>query len=473
MYRKLLYSVLGLCMITAVVKAQSPMGLYYMETIPQVSHLNPAMQPRANGFFALPNINQLFQSDVAFSDIFQDVGSEWVSPLSQRYDFAQLYKATGDAFNVNEQADVGLIGFGFRSGRDYFSFSLSVKSAVNMGLPYDLFKIAENGFADGSRFDFSTLRTKAVSYKEISLGYSREWNDYLTVGINVKPIFGIMGMQSDISRFELHTSREQYDLYVNGNVYSSAPVDVVEGEPGDFPESVEARDMEGDDWASYLTSFKNPGLALDLGAVYELNERWAFSAALNNLGYIKWTEDLNSLSFNGVYSFKGLEVNGSNKDDLDEAVEAIGDSLKTVIDYGVGQEKFSMPLVPGLYMGASYKLNHAVSFGVLSRSQFQKNNFRQDFNLSANLQPYSFVALNVNYSVRVNGGNGLGTGLSFLMGPLQLYLLADYMPMQYATVNMEGDEFLMFPNQKELSLKFGLNFIFGRHGHRNDPSLSL
>ncbi len=235
MYRKLLYSVLGLCMITAVVKAQSPMGLYYMETIPQVSHLNPAMQPRANGFFALPNINQLFQSDVAFSDIFQDVGSEWVSPLSQRYDFAQLYKATGDAFNVNEQADVGLIGFGFRSGRDYFSFSLSVKSAVNMGLPYDLFKIVENGFADGSRFDFSTLRTKALSYKEISLGYSREWNDYLTVGINVKPIFGIMGMQSDITRFELHTSREQYDLYVNGNVYSSAPVDVVEGVPGDFP----------------------------------------------------------------------------------------------------------------------------------------------------------------------------------------------------------------------------------------------
>jgi hypothetical protein len=203
---------------------------------------------------------------------------------------------------------------------------------------------------------------------------------------------------------------------------------VVEGEPGDFPESVEGREMSASDWSSYLSAFKNPGIALDMGAVYALNDQWEFSAALNNLGFIKWTEDLNSLSFNGIYSFKGLEVDGSNKDDLDAAVDAIGDSLKTVINYGVGQEQFSMGLIPGLYMGASYNLNHAISFGFLSRSQFQKNNFRQDFNLSANLQPYSFVALNVNYSLRVNGGNGLGTGVSLLMGPLQLFLLADYHP---------------------------------------------
>ena len=473
MYRKLLYSVAGLLIITAGIKAQSPMSLYYMETIPQVSHLNPAMQPRANGFFALPNFNQLFQSDVAFSDVFQDVGSEWVSPLSQRYDYAKLYKATGDAFNINEQVDMGLLGFGFRSGRDYFSFSLSVKGAVNMGVPYDMFKITENGFTDGAKFDFSTLRTKAITYKEISLGYSREWNDYLTVGVNVKPLFGMVGMLSDINRFELHTNRQQYDLYVDGQVYSSAPIEVIEGEPGDFPESVEGKDMTDDDWTSYLSSFKNPGIALDMGAVYTLNDQWEFSVALNNLGFIKWTEDLNSLSFNGVYSFKGLEVDGSNKDDLDEAVDAIGDSLKTVINYDIGQDKFSMALVPGLYMGASYNLNHALSLGFLSRSQFQKNNFRQDFNLSANVQPYSFVSLNVNYSLRVNGSNGLGTGVSFLTGPLQLYLLADYMPLQYATVNMEGDELFMFPHQKELSLKFGLNFIFGRHGHRNQPSLVL
>jgi len=458
-------------MLTFGVSAQSPMGLYYMETIPQVSHLNPAMQPRANGFFALPGFNQIFQSDVAFSDVFQDLGNEWVSPLSKRYDFDQLYKVTGDAFNINEQLDISVLGFGFRSKRDYFSLSMSVKSAVNFAMPYDFIKIADEGLPNGSKFDFSTLRTKAVTYKEISIGYSREWNDYLTLGINVKPLFGMVGTISDINHFELNTSRTIYEVYVDGQVSTSAPFDVEEGEDGDFPESVDVKDLSDSEWSSYFSSFKNPGLALDFGAVYNLNSKWEFSAALNNLGFIKWNEDLNSLSFKGSYSFEGIEVDGSNVDDLDEAVEEIGDSLKSVINYDVGHDEFSMNLVPGLYLGANYYLNHAISVGVLSRSQFQKDNFRQDFNLSANIQPYSFVSLNLNYSVRVNGGNGLGAGLSMLFGSLQFYMLADYMPLQYTSVNFEGDEFFMFPNQKELSIQAGFNLIFGRHGHRNMPSL--
>jgi hypothetical protein len=469
--KKILYSLIGFVFTSLGAVAQSPMGAYYMETIPQVNHINPAIAPRANGFFALPGFNQLFQSDLSFSDVFQDAGSEWISPLSKRFDYDKLYKAAGKSFNLNEQIEIGVFGLGFRSGRDYFSLSMSLKGAVNIGVPSDLFKITETGFADGSSFDLSTLRTKAMAYKEISIGYSREWNDRLDVGINIKPLFGMMGAMSDISRFELSTSREYYDLYVDGNIYVSAPLEVEEGQAGDFPESIEARDMEDEDWTDYASSFKNPGIALDLGAVYKFTDKLHFSAAINNLGYIRWKDDLNSLSFNGTYRFEGLEVDGSNKDDLDEALEAIGDSLKTVIEYGVGKEKFSMPLIPGVYLGAQYYLNNAVSVGFLSRSLIQKHNFRQDFNLSANIQPYSFVALNVNYSYRINGGNGIGSAVSFLLGPMQLYLMADYIPTRYANVIMDGDEFTMFPYQKELSVKLGLNLIFGRHGLRNRPSL--
>src|SRR5690554_1850486 len=374
-FRKIIVGVAGLLVLAGQVKAQDPMGLYFMETIPQIKHTNPAMQPRANGFFALPNVNQLFQSDLAFSDVFQDVGSEWVSPLSKRFNYGDLYKTTGKAFNINQQADVQLVGLGFRSERDYISVSLSMKGAVAMGVPSDLFRITDKGFSNGSRFDFSTLRTKMVTYKEINIGYSREWTEDLTLGINVKPLFGVMGGMTDISRFELHTSREVYNVYVDGKVYTSAPLEVEESEtPGDFPESIEGRDMD-DEWGSYFSSFKNPGIALDVGAVYRLNDRLQLSAALSNLGFIKWKEDLNSLSFSGHYSFEGLEVDGSNKADLDEALEAIGDSLEPVIDYSTGNESFSMSLVPGLYVGAQYDLTSSLSLGLLSRSLMQKQNF--------------------------------------------------------------------------------------------------
>lgn len=459
-------------MISGHVLAQDPMALYFMEVIPQTKYTNPAMQPRANGFFALPNVNALFQSDLAFSDVFQDVGSEWVSPLSKRFNYGDLYDASGQAFNVNEQTDFQLMGLGFRTGRDYISVSLSVKGAVAMGVPSDLFRITDKGFPNGSRFDFSTLRTKMVTYKEINIGYSREWTEDLTLGVNVKPLFGVLGGMTDISRFELQTSREVFDVYVDGKVYTSAPLEIEENEtPGDFPESIEGRDMD-DEWGSYFSSFKNPGIAFDFGAVYQLNNRLELSAALTNLGFIKWKEDLNTLSFGGHYSFEGLEVDGSNKDDLDEALDAIGDSLKTVIDYTTGEEQFSMALVPGLYVGAQYELTKSLSLGVLSRSLMQKQNFRQEFNLSANWQPYTFLALNANYGYRVKGGGGLGGGLSLLLGPVQFFAIADYLPTHYANVNFDGDEFTMFPNQRELSVKLGLNLIFGRHGYRNRPMLA-
>ncbi len=454
--------------------AQNPMGLYFMETIPQSSQINPAMQPRANGFFALPSTNLLFQSDMAFNDAFQEVGNEWVTPLSERFNYGDLYNVIGKAANINAYQTVDLLGAGFRSGRDYFTVTLSVKNVIQAGIPSDLFKIAELGFPDGESFDFSALRIKEAAYHELALGYSREWNDQWTFGAKLKPLFGIMGGVTDINKFQLNTSRQQWDMIVGGTIYTSGPLEVEESTtPGDFPESVEGKDLEDDEVSDYFSSFNNGGLAFDFGAVYELNEDWTFSAALNNLGWVKYKNELNSLSFNGTYSFDGISTNGTDEEDLEQAFEDIGDSLKTVIDYDVSHDKFSIPLTPSFYMGASYRMSPSVTFGFLSRSVMQKHNFRQDFSLSANLQPYSFVALNLNYSKRIKGSSGLGTVVTFLAGPLQMYLAADYIPMRYAEVSFDdGDSFPMMHRQKDLSFRFGLNLIFGRHGFRDEPMLS-
>ncbi|MBZ4675499.1 MAG: flagellar motor protein MotB [Anaerophaga sp.] len=454
-------------------KGQSPMGLYFMETIPQSHQINPAMQPRANAFFSLPSVNTLFQSDMAFDDAFQEAGNEWITPLSERFDYSDFYGTIGEVANINQYGDVDILGIGFRSGRDYFTFSLGVRSVMQTGLPSDLFKIAELGFPDGESFDFSSTRIKQALYHELAFGYSREWNDKFTFGLKFKPLFGIVGGVTDIDRFQLNTSRTQWDMMVSGMVYSSAPIDVQEGAPGDFPESIDTRDLSDDEKTDYFKSLSNGGMAFDLGAVYRYDEQLTFSAAITNLGYVRFKDDLNSLSFNGTYSFEGINVEGSDEDEIEQAFEDIADSIKTIIEYDVKHEKFSVPLSPLLYVGGSYRLTPAVTFGLLSRSFFQKNNFRQDFNLSANLQPYNFVALNLNYGVSLNGGNGVGMGTSFLLGPLQLYFSADYIPTSYADVSFDdGDSFPMFYKQKDLSFRFGLNLIFGRHGYRDEPMLA-
>ena len=453
---------------------QNPMGLYFMETIPQSSQLNPAMQPRAHVYVTLPSPGLQIQSDLGFTDVFQEQsGGEWVTPLSSRFTYDDLYNTAGKSATLNNNLGVDVFGLGFRSGKDYFSLTLSVKNEMQVGLPSDLFQITESGFPNGQNFDFSSFRVKEAVYHELALGYSRQWNDYLTFGVRLKPLFGIAGGVSKIDQFHLSTSRERWNMTVDGTVYSSAPLDVQESpEEGEFPESIEARELEDDEATDYVSSLQNGGLAADMGVVYEHTEDWTFSAALNNLGFVSFKNDLNHLSFNGSYGFDGISVDGTDEDNFDQAFDDVVDSMETVIDYGVSHENFSVPLTPSLNVGASYQWTPSVSFGLLSQSRFQKYNLSQAFNLSANIQPYSFVALNLNYSNRLNGGSGLGTAVSFLLGPLQLFMAADYLPTQYANVSFDDGDSVAIPHkQKDLSLRFGLNFIFGRHGFRNEPMI--
>jgi hypothetical protein len=451
--------------------SQNPMALYFMETIPQTSQINPAMQPRANKFYTVASINQVFQSDLAFRDVFQKAGNKWVTIDSKDFDFDKLYNVIGSTVNFNEYFDVDLFGFGFRTGKGYFTLSMLQRTVFQSGLPSDFFKIAETGFADNSHFDLSTFRQKTMVYTQISLGYSHPINDKLTIGVNLKPLLGQVAVMTDIDRLKLNTSRQIWEVDARGDVYASMPIEL-EGEPGKFPDEIKFKDFEVSDIKEYLNPFRNPGIATDLGAVYKLDHRWTFSAALNNLGFISWRKDLNQLSVNGNYDFEGINVDASNKDNLDDAMDEILDSLENVMVFDTKHNRFSTALTPHLYVGASYHLTPAVSFGLLSRSTFQKQNFRQDFSLSANLQPYSFVALNMNLSQRVQGSTFAGLGLTFLLGPLQFYILTDHLPLRYSEVEIDGDKFPISKKMKDVTVMTGLNFVFGRHGYKDAPMIN-
>jgi hypothetical protein len=454
----------------AGISGQNPMALYFMETIPQTSQINPAMQPRANGFFALPSVNEVFQSDLAFKDVFQDAGSEWVTLNSKRFNYNKLFDVLGSTANFNEYADVNLLGFGFRTGKGYFTFSLSERVVIQSGIPSDLIKIGDRGFADNSHFDLSTMRQKGMAYTQILFGYSHQLSEKLTLGANIKPLFGQVGFMSEIDKLSLYTGRNEWKLVVDGSISASLPIDV-ESTPGEFPDDIEAKDLETEDYINYGTSFSNPGLAADFGAVYKFDDRWTFSAALNNLGYIKWNKDLNNLTFNGTYAFDGISINASNRDSLDEAFDEILDSIKNVVNFNTTHDKFSSGLTPSFYLGTSYHINPSISLGLLSRSTFQKKNFRQDFSLSANIQPYNSFALNFNVSQRIKGSTFAGLGLTFLMGPLQFYILTDHLPLRYSEVDFDGDKIPMSKRLKDVTVMTGLNFVFGKNGYQDKPML--
>ena len=181
---------------------------------------------------------------------------------------------------------------------------------------------------------------------------------------------------------------------------------------------------------------------------------------------------MNNLTFNGTYGFDGISINASNRDSLDEAFDEILDSIKNVVNFNTNHDKFTSGLTPSFYLGTSYHINPSISLGLLSRSTFQKKNFRQDFSLSANIQPYSFVAMNLNVSQRIKGSTFVGLGLTFLMGPLQFYILTDHLPIRYSEVDFDGDKIPMSKKLKDVTVMTGLNFVFGKNGYRDKPMLN-
>ena len=473
-------------------QVRQPHSLYFMETIPQTTQMNPAHQPRANGYvsFPLANVNADAFIDIALKDILQQQNGKWYMPLESDYNYNELQKSIGKKSTMfNMGADIDLLGFGFRKGNSYWTFGISEHFAGSVALPSDIFKITEDGFPDGSNYDFSPLRVKALLYTQLNVGYSRKFSDKLTIGINVKPIIGNAGAITKLDKLQLTTGLDKWTMGGKGEVYNSSPYDITQDADGKFSfDSTIDSVKTADDWMNvakdYLLQFKNRGIAFDFGASYDINERINISASVNNFGLISWNNKLSGISIpGGDYEFTGVpyDLGGEKKmkEVFNDFFDELGDEIINDMEGKVNHNKFTTTLAPVINVGASYKFSKSISTGFLSRSVIWQNGVRQSFNLSLYLQPYSFVAFNLGGTYQVKGNAYLGGGFMFhFLRVFQFYLLADYIPIKYSTLTIDnetvsaGNFNIPFPErQKSLTYRLGLNLVFGRHGYSDRPML--
>lgn len=459
--------------------AQDPLSLYYLENIPQSNLVNPAMAPRCNGFIGIPGVNSIyinFNTDLPANVLFQQTETGTSSLLSANYDYDLLYKKIGDGANIRTYELLSPIMFGFKLNEGYFIFSMSEKVKLNMFLAKGFFNMTDMGIPSGSDFDFSNTGFDAQLYSEYAVGYSRNISPKFRVGGRLKLLQGLVSIKSDVEKAKLHTEAKVWTLDMKGTIYSSGTLEIEENENGTIGKvslNDEFSDFDAQKiFSKYGTSFKNMGLAIDLGATYDLNYSWSFSASLTDLGFIKWKNDLSSIHFNGEYDFVGLEVDNSNIDSINKAVDNLIDTIKTVVNYHSGSSKFTTGLGTQFHLGAEYHVNHVFSAGFLSRTMFDRNYFHQEFNLSANLNMYNFLTANINYNVSMKGENYLGFGLGLRGGPIQFYLLLDHIPLSYTNYVVDGGDKIPAPYEiRAFNVMLGLNIILGSHGYKDEPKI--
>ena len=102
------------------------------------------------------------------------------------------------------------------------------------------------------------------------------------------------------------------------------------------------------------------------------------------------------------------------------------------------------------YTGIEYGiLKNRISFGAVNRLTFNNKRLTDEVTLALNLRPLNWLKATVDYSF-INGRWGnLGLGLNLRAGIFNMYILADYIPISFARLNL-GD----MGNGKDLKIVY-------------------
>ena len=453
--------------------AQTSLSLYYMDNVPQTSILNVARQPRCNMFIALPGVSFRAESNIKESELFQNVDGEWHSFLDKAFDYSDLNKRFKKGARINTQTYINVAQVGLRKEESALTVGIAERIDASVSLPTAFVTMLDKGFADGTTLDFSNMRLDMNIYRELSLGFSIAATEQLTVGGRLKFLSGFASLRTDFSRFDVTSGREQWTFDVNSEVSMSYPLTINSAEDGTFAvDSIELKELSTSDWLNKtLIGIKNPGVAIDLGAEFTFNKNFKVSAAVNDLGGILWTDDMNTIHSTSSYKFTGVDMDLddflSDGTDFSSMITEVVDSVKTALSNTVSHDKFTTSVRPNLYIGGEYTPSYNLSIGLVSQTTFWKNSVSQNFNLSINLKPYSFVGVMTGLNLDTKGCCTADFGLSLNLGPFQYYLMTNGIPVAFRRLTIDGSKMLVPYNVCDLSVSTGFNIIIGSKGYKD------
>jgi hypothetical protein len=438
------YSALVMIALFAAISSVSAQvnTLYYMETVATRHELNPSFQPLPNSYYSLLPVysglyislgnNSLALEDVVYPKRTVGGESKTIMFYNSEGSVDDFYKRLKNTTRIYSEVDLKLFAMGLRlRNNDYLTIGLSTKTSAGVFIPKDLMKLLIYGAPDETginSFNLDRFGVRANIYTELAAGYSRQIDDRLTVGGKFKLLMGHANLTTKIDRIRLNASRDRWDINIKGTVNMSAPSAEYELDDEDRIENV---NFDFDDFSSgSLTG--GYGVAIDLGANYKLmDDRLRVSAALLDLGFISWKKaNAANMPVNGSFEFEGVDI--GFEDGVANWDEGYFDNIEDNIEYSTTFKSYSSALAAKVMLGAEYGiLDNKLTFGALSRSTIINKSIFQEITASANYVQFSFFNASLSYSL-LNGSFGTyGLGLGGRLGPINIYLAGDYMPMKY------------------------------------------
>jgi len=465
--------------------AQNSQVLYHMN-LPQRHLLNPALRPTNSVYIGLPvisgvnvNINNNFFN---FSDVLSQSGDSLITIFHPDYDIKDFLKKIRDVNAIEPQVLVQLLGLGFNAGKDLYVFlDINERVEANVALPGDLLRLGLQGNEPfiGKKVDLSSLRTDIMWYREAGVGFSKNLTNDLRIGVKGKLLFGMASVSTDVRSFGITINDDYSHIFdADMTVNLSAPL-TVDLDADGFIENAEFDDSRFDDTKeiiNYVLRPGNIGLGLDIGAEYSFGDRLRASAAITDLGFIRWKRDVTNLDAKSRFDFTGLDLASvyTREITFDSLMTELADSLMRSFSGSSDNTPFTTTLPFGLSVGGSFNLTKNFSLGILSYTRFIGKQVKEALTLSANVNLGNAFSTTLAYTAANHQYDNIGFGFAVRGGWFQFYFLADRIPVTWHRIvsadidtprpleYLFGENAMPVPSSwNTIHLRLGLNLAFG------------
>ncbi len=324
-------AVVAVMVLAGASSAQSLSSAYFLSGSYTRQDLNPAFSPE-RAYFSLPVIGGVglsVNSNVGASAFIYNSTSypgKLTTFMSGDVDKATFLNALPDISKLRSGVAVDVASAGFKAFGGYGNVSLRLKSYEDVSVPKSLLAMLKSGFSDG-HYMAENVRVNSRSYADLGLGYSRNVVENLKVGAKVHFLLGIAGADVDFNRIDADINSSEWRLMMDAKArIGMSGLEIARNEDG-------TANLD-----SITYKYKGTGgfgLALDLGAAYDLSDvvdGLSVSASITDLGFINWNKGV-TLANDGKKEviFKGFH-DISDNEDLDKQADQLGEDIKSMVN---------------------------------------------------------------------------------------------------------------------------------------------
>lgn len=415
--------------------------MYFMDEVPQANYLNPARQHRCDVYIGCPvagplkysyNTNGLtYNSFVSQSTTLNDSVITFLHP--EEGDKEAFFKTLQPINHLHNDLSFNLASIGIRfSDQYYVTFDIKEKFNTYIGYPEDLFMLlGDDGNAKG-QMNMEGLAFNFTHYREYALGISQIINDEWTFGFRGKILFGKANVSS-FNNFKITSDMDEWSIprsSININATLPSFMDVKYDEDGYFEDITTSDSISTPEIKDYMFNTSNWGGAFDFGLIFTPSEKLEFDLSLVDLGAISWRKNVLNLEQTEEFSFRGADLNhmidSTKPDETIDTMNLLGSSFN-----------YTTPLPTKLFFGGRYILSETVSLGIISRTQLYNSKLTSQLTMSANFRS-NFFSCAVSYSFMNNRYKNIGIGVNFKVGPFNLYVICDNVPVDFNEVDFSG-----------------------------------